>query len=431
MRQRIKQALNSELVKVSSKTGLASVVKIAAGFIISKVLAIFIGPSGLAIMGQLNNLGTIIQSLSTGGITLGITKYISEYADDKAAQMKVITTSLKVTIICSSICTVGVLLTYKFLGEYFFETDKYNAVLIVLGATLILYSLNSLIIAVINGLRQFKLYVIINIATSIISLIFTIIFVYYFGVFGALISFVLTPAIVFFIAWYYVRKHGWFHFRFLSLKADNETLKLLGRFSLMALNNAVVGALAQIAIRSLITGKMDINVAGIWDGMNRVSSAYLLLITTSIQVYYLPTLSYIQDRKLLWREILKTEKIIIPLTFGMFVIIFLFRGLIVNILFTKEFYMMKSVFAYQLIGDLIKISAWIISYTMYAKAMTKQLIITDNVFTFMYVLVSYTIMNNTSNGLESVYYAYIINNVIYLLFMYFFMKTYITRNNAK
>lgn len=427
MRVKINAALRSDLIKVSSKTGIATAIRIGASFIISKILAIFVGPSGLAILGQLNNASNIIQSLSTGGITVGVTKYISEFSDRRESQIKIINTSLKLTFLCSAICSFGVLVSYKFLGYRLFHSNKYDQILLILGTTLILFSFNSLITAIINGLRNFKLYIIINIFTSLISLITTLVFVYSLGVYGSLLSLVLSPTLIFFISWFLVRKEGWLNYQFFKIPFDRKSLKLLSTFSLMAINNAIVGAIAQIAIRSLITGKMNIDVAGIWDGMNKLSAGYMLLITTSIQVYYLPTLSFIKDKKLLWKEIIKTEKIILPLSLLLFTIIFIFRGFIINMLFSKEFYLMKSIFAYQLLGDIIKIASWILSYTMYAKAMAKQLIITDNLFTLIYVFTSYLFMKNLDYGLNAVYYSYIINNLIYLIFMYFFMKKYTSK----
>ena len=214
---------------------------------------------------------------------------------------------MKIVFVCSSICTLLVLIGYKFLGNYFFKTNTYNSVLLILGLTLILFSFNALFTAILNGFKKYKLYITINIATSIISLLLTIGLVYYFGVYGALLSFVLSPAIVFFISWYLVRKEDWLNFDFFRIKTDRKIVKLLGRFSLMAINNAVVGAMAQILVRLFITGNMNITAAGIWDGMNRLSAAYLLFLTASIQVYYLPTLSFIKDNKILWKEIIRTE----------------------------------------------------------------------------------------------------------------------------
>ena len=197
----------------------------------------------------------------------------------------------------------------------------------------------------------------------------------------------------------------------------------------MALNNAVVGGLVQIVVRHLLTKNMSLDVAGIWDGMNRLSTAYLILITTSIQVYYLPVLSYIKDRKLLWREIMKTEKIILPLTLAAFILIYIFRGIIIEILFSPQFYLMKSIIGLQLIGDLIKVGSWIIAYTFYAKAMTKNLILTDNIFTTTYVIIAYFLLTQTNLGLSSVYFAYIINNIFAFSTNFIIMKRYTSQTD--
>jgi O-antigen/teichoic acid export membrane protein len=420
LKEKVKQLFLNDLVKISSGTGVAAFIKIAAQFITSKVLAIFVGPAGIAIMGQLSNVSNIVQSIGSGGINVGVTKYVSEYSSDRQQLARIINSALKITFICSAICSVVLVFTFRFIGQYVFRTNNYNSVIFVLGITLILFSFNNLFISIINGLRSFRLYVIVNIISSITSLLITLVFVKWLGVYGALLAFVLAPALLFCITYSIAAKQYWLDYSFLRFKLDFGILKMLGRFSLMAINNAIVGSVAQIVIRSLITKKLSIETAGIWDGMNRISGAYLLLLTTSIQVYYLPTLSAIKDSKLLWREIIKSEKIVLPLVSIMFLSLYLLRGWVIQVLFTPEFYLMKDIFLFQIIGDLIKVASWVISYTMYAKAMTKQLIITDNLFTIFYISLIYLFIDKV--GLTAIYYGYIINQVVYLVFIYFLLR---------
>jgi PST family polysaccharide transporter len=415
----------NDLVKISSWTGIATSIKIAAQFVTAKILAVFIGPAGLAILGQLYNVGNIIQSVSTGGITLGVTKYVAEYSNDQIQLGKIIKSAFKVTLYCSVITSVIVLLGFRWIGEYVFKTNEYNSVIFALGLTIVLFSFNSVIIAIINGLKNYRLYIIINICTSLLNLLLTIVFVRFFGVYGALLSFVLSPSLLFFISYFIASRQQWMSGKFLNLSLESSILKKFGNFSLIALNNAIVGSVAQIAIRWLIINNLTLPLAGNWDAMNRLSNAYLVLLTTSIQVYYLPTLSSIKEGKLLWREIIRSEKIILPLVSLMFIILFIFRSSVIDLLFTKEFAIMKEVIIFQLIGDLIKVGSWVLSYTMYAKAMTKQLIITDNAFTVLYLALSYFLIRNF--GFESVYYAYIINNLVYGCFIYFFLKWYVLK----
>ena len=57
---------------------MSTVVKMLTGLISVKVVASIIGPSGVALVGQLNNFATIAMSLASGGINNGITKYVAE-----------------------------------------------------------------------------------------------------------------------------------------------------------------------------------------------------------------------------------------------------------------------------------------------------------------------------------------------------------------
>ena len=429
MRKKIKAVLKSDMIKVSSKNGAATAFRLASGFVVSKVLAIFVGPSGLAILGQMSNITNIFQTISTGGITIGITKYIAEYADDKIRQQKIILNALVITFICSAFCSAFILIFYKYINRVIFAKQNYESIVLILGATILVFSFNSVIAAVLNGLKNFKLYIRINIISSVLTLISTLTLVYFFHLYGALLSLIAVPSALFFISWYLVRNEPWATKDFFFKRPDLKILKLFGKFSLMAINNAVVGAVAQIVVRNFLTKNMSLDVAGIWDGMNRLSSAYLILLTTSIQIYYLPALSYIKDRKLLWREIMKTEKIILPLALIGFLLIYFFRGVIIDILFSPKFYLMKSVIGLQLIGDLIKVGSWIMAYTFYAKAMTKQLILTDNIFTTTYVIIAYLFLMHTNLGLHAVYVAYIINNVIACSTNFYIMKRYTSNTN--
>ena len=57
------------LIKTSVLSAIATIIKIISGFVINNVVAIYIGPSGLAIIGQLQNFMELIITFSNGAIT--------------------------------------------------------------------------------------------------------------------------------------------------------------------------------------------------------------------------------------------------------------------------------------------------------------------------------------------------------------------------
>lgn len=85
---------------------------------------------------------------------------------------------------------------------------------------------------------------------------------------------------------------------------------------------------------------------------------------------------------------------------------------------------MLELFKWQLVGDVIKISAWLLSYIMLAKAMTKEFIITEILFSMLFVIVSLIYINVF--GLIGVTYGYATNYIIYFIVMFLiFRKKYL------
>ena len=71
------------LFKVASLNSVSVILKIAIGVITSKVLAVFIGPSGLALTGNLKNFLTSVESIATLGFQNGIVKYVVDAKNDE------------------------------------------------------------------------------------------------------------------------------------------------------------------------------------------------------------------------------------------------------------------------------------------------------------------------------------------------------------
>lgn len=420
MLKKIRKVFLHDLVRITSWSSVSYFIKTVSQFIISKVLAVTIGPAGVAILGQLTNISGIIQSLGSAGISIGVTKYIAENYDNEVEQQKVIDNSLKLVFYTSAGVGLLTLLFFKAINRYFLANSNYSEVVLIAGLTVLLFAINTTIVAVINGLQQYKQYIYITILNSLFNLFLVLVFVKIWGFKGALYALVTTPALLFFISYSFVYKKSWFSFKFLFTKFDYSILKKLSAFSLMAINNAVVGALGQIILRSLIIKRLSITEAGLWDSLTKLSNAYMLLITTSIQVYFLPALAAISDSKLLWKELIRANKILLPLIGTILILIFIFRTEIILLLFTKQFLPLQEYFKFQLVGDLIKISSWIFAYTMYARAMTKRLILTDNFFTALNISLAYLFV--IKMHLAGIFVAYLCSSLIYFVFIVVFIR---------
>ena len=136
-----------------------------------------------------------------------------------------------------------------------------------------------------------------------------------------------------------------------------------------------------------------------------------MLVTTTLSLYYLPKLSELKDSAEIKKEILQGYKIILPLAALCGITIYLLRDLIIEILFASNFAPMRELFAWQMIGDTLKIGSWILAYLMLGKAMVKLFICTEVIFAANFYLLSLVLTGVM--GLEGVATAYSINYALY------------------
>ncbi|MDD2594410.1 MAG: O-antigen translocase [Bacteroidales bacterium] len=418
--QFVKKVFRQDIVKVFSFTSISTIVKMLTSFISMKVIAIVIGPSGVALLGQLSNFSSIAMTAASGGINNGITKYVAEFRQSDSKVKTLLSTALKITIICSLICGILMIAFNSFLSRTIMLANGYEYVFIIFGITILFYALNALLVSILNGYKDFKKYVTVNIVGSVVGLIFTLIFVFTLGLKGALISAVTFQSVIFVITLWMVRKLPWFKKSNFQEKIDRYTTKKYFGYALMTFATIITVPIAQLVLRSYVISNISIVEAGWWESMNKISSMYLMVITSSFSVYYLPRLSEIHDKLELKKEIFTAYKLIIPLIIVGFAAIYFLRFLIIRVLFTPDFLPMENLFIWQLAGDFFKISSWLLSFLMVAKSMTKSFIATEILFSALFVGLSFIFMK--FNGVVGITQGYLVTYFIYMITMVILFK---------
>lgn len=422
----IKHVIKIDLVKVFSLTAISTLVKMLTAFVSIKIIAIILGPTGVALIGQLNNFASIIMALASVGINQGVTKYISENKSSKEEVRIFISTAFKMTLFSSLFCGINLIIFNRFLSSKILNNEEYGYVFIVFGFVIIFYALNNLLLSILNGFQHYKKFVAINIVNSLIGLVFTITLVYFWQLKGALISLISYQSTMFFITFWMLKKQYWLVFISFKEKLVKRVAQKYFHYTLMAITSAATVPVSQLFIRSYVISNISIIDAGYWEGMNKLSTMYLMIITSSLGVYFLPKLAELNTNIELKKEIFKVYKIIMPILAMGLLSIYLLRHLVVSILFSVDFTPMTSLFAYQLIGDFFKIAAWLLAFNMIAKSMTKTFIATEIISSLTFVGLALYFVN--INGVIGITQAYMINYIIYLLIMVLIFKSLLFRN---
>lgn len=407
------------LVKTSFYTSISTALSFISGFIVIKVVAVKIGPKGIAFIGQFQNTTAILSMLATAAITMGVVKYLAEHKSDAIKSRQIINTAFLIVFFSSIIISIVVMSMSSYLSQAAFKSNDFWLVYFLFGLFIMLISFNSLFSAILNGLKEIRKYTLVKIFSSLIGLSFTLLGAYLFGLLGVLISSTATAVIIFIVNVIIFNRLGivWKpDFRVW----DKKVVKMLSGFSLMAIVSGFVVPAMQILIRDRIMLQFSATEAGYWQAVTRISDYYLAFITSVLAVYYMPRLSEINNKPELKQEISRGYKIILPIVGISALLIWVSKGIIIHILFTPEFLPMEPLFAYQLLGDFFKMGSWLLAYLMISRAMTKTFIITEILFSASYVGLSYYFINQF--GIIGATYSFCINYGIYWIVMWVIMK---------
>ncbi len=417
------------LIKTSLLNGIAVVIKMLTLLGLNKILAIYVGPSGYAALGQFQNAVQMITTLASGAINTGVTKYTAENHEDEAKQHAVWRTAGTISLTGSVLVAVAVIAFNKALAGWFLKDESLGGVFIWFAATLVLFVFNTLLLAILNGKKEIQRYVTANIAGSLFALAVTTVMAINLGLYGALVALAIYQSLTFFVTLTLTYKASWFRLNYLLGGIEKQSAKNLAKFTAMALTSTACVPLSHILIRNHLGETLDWEAAGYWEAMWRLSAAYLMLVTTTLSVYYLPKLSELQEPADIKKEILQGYKIILPVAAACGLVIYVLRDFIIRALFTAEFAEMEVLFGWQMVGDTLKIGSWILAYLMLGKAMIKLFILSEIGFAaFFYGLTYYF---TSVFGLEGVSVAHAVNYFFYWVLMAVFIGIYFSRKSTE
>lgn len=401
------------LIRTSLLNGIAVIVRMLTMLGLNKLLAVYVGPAGYAAVGQFQNAMQIITTFASGAINTGVVKYTAEYSADAAAQRRLWGTAGTIALSGSIISAVVIALLSRSLAEWFLKDPGYGGVFLWFAATLALFVFNALLLAILNGKKEVGLYVVANIVGSILALAITAVLVIAWGLYGALIALAVFQSGAFIVTLSLCLRTSWFKIKYLIGPIDIAEAKSLGKYTLMALTTAACVPLSHILVRNHLGQQLGWTAAGHWEAMWRLSAAYLMLVTTTLSVYYLPRLSELREAREIMAEIFQGYLVVLPVAAISGLCLYIGRDFVISQLFTAAFFPMRDLFAWQMLGDTLKIGSWVLAYVMLGKAMLVSYVVLEVVFSFGFYALTVAFLPWL--GLIGVSAAHAINYFLYWL----------------
>ncbi|MBD0830557.1 O-antigen translocase [Aestuariibaculum sediminum] len=429
MIEQLKIFFRSSLIKASYFNLIIVSVKVLSGFILSKVFAVLLGPSGYAFIGNFQNLSKLATAFTAEGYQNGVIRFTSQYSEVPIKLKKIRATIYQISLVFSIIVGVVLFVFSHYWSELIFQTKEYHHVIKCLAVGLPFISFNLITIYVLNGLQKYKKLAFVNSVLSVVGMLVGIGLCYVYDLAGGLISFSIGPVIVFLIVVFFLFKDRYLLFDIFNIKwFSTAFLKKANLYFFMAAYGMVISYGNLIAIRTLIISQQGILEAGYWEAMNRISTYYLMFFLSLTSIYLLPQFSKTNSVKRFKREIKSFYSLVIPVLAVFFIGIYLFRFLLLKLLLSKAFMPTANLFFWQLVGDSISVLAIALVKQFHAKLMVKAYVICNGVLNLMYFCLSYLFIQDY--GIVGVTKAYALSYAIYLLMVFGFVLHYFKKNVA-
>lgn len=400
-----------------------TLVKLIAGFIIIKLIAKVGGPDALSNFGLYQNLVTVLLMVSGGVMFAGVTSKIARAENnDEFTQFYSGANLFLNRLLLISVFVFFPICVYILYVSVDGVKGNIITLLIISLPFLLLQTRFNFYLAVLNGLSKVNLLARDNIYASILTILIACVAFFittdwrYFA-----ICMCLGPS----LRYIYIYGRNKQEYKLSENIKPEKNLRYLLRYSLVGLVSSLCLPIAQIIARNFITNHNGLFESGIWQGLTRFSEVYLVLVSSVLSVYVLPKISPAKNRKQIKECILPLIMLLIPLIGIGVVFIYYLKEYVVVVLFSREFLPMQELFIYQLPGDIFKIFAWVLTFSLLGLGKTKTLIFLELAYFCTYLALIYFTV--PVYGLKGAVVAYSASYLLYLfltivVFFYWYKK---------
>lgn len=365
------------LAKASVWTASSTLVKIVAGLLVVKLLAVSFGPEGIGQAGNFRQLITVLGVLAGAGIFNGVTACVAQYQQQPEQLRAAVGTASAMVMSFSTLLALVFLLWAAPISQALFGHPHYQQVVRAVAFLQFAIAWANLALALLKGYRDARGNALALIGGSLIGVVGYVVCWRLGGYTGALVGLALVPALAVLPAMLMLHRRAPLPLGWLKPQWHPEFARYLTRFTLMALITTVTLPLAWVMMRNLLAKHAGWTQVGLWQGVTSISDAYLQFITATFSVWLLPTLARLESKHDIGREILRALRFVLPSVAAASLCVWLLRDLAIWLLFSPAFHAMRELFIWQLCGDVFKVGSYVFGYLVIAKASLRFYILTE------------------------------------------------------
>jgi O-antigen/teichoic acid export membrane protein len=412
---------HKQILKSTGIVGGSQIVNILITIIRTKIVAILLGPIGVGYIGIFQSILDLVRQASGFGINFSGVKDVAE----SNATNDIIKISTTITILRRWAFYTGILgtfLTIVFcvpLSEYSFGDNTHAKSISIIAISVLIISVNSGQIALLQGLRKISLMAKATIYGSILGTIIIVPLYYFKGIEG------IVPGIVFIslggllLSWWFTR----------DIKLEKIQLSIsdtfsggikMARLGFFITINGIIATLVLYVVRAFLIKKMNIDAVGSFHACWMITTLYLGTVLNAMITDFFPRLSEVNKDNVVSNRLINEQVEIALLVASPLIIgIIVFADLIITILYSSAFSLAIPVLQWLIAGSYLTIITFPLGVLFLARSKGGYGFITESIWNVVFLTSLY--FGWDYYGFMTIGYSYVLAGVIRGFLGYYFV----------
>ena len=378
------------IFKSTSLFGGVQIFQILILIIRSKFVAILLGPAGMGLSGLYNSTISLVQSLTSLGVSQSAVRNISQ-ANGTGDTSR---TNLVISVVRRIVWLTGLLgvAVLALFSPLFSKTTfgDYNHIipLICLSIVLLLNQLKSGETTIMQGMRKLKDLASVSLLSSLAALIVTIPFYYIWGIDGIVPVIIVDAFVIYLITKFFSNKT-----KIDKVKPSKDILQSEGK-SIVTMGIAlsiggVLSVFVSYIIRRSINAIGGLSEVGLYNAGFAILNTYVGMVFTAMGTDFYPRLAAVNDDNAKCSKLINQQGetallILGPLLLGCLV----FLPFIIRLIYSSEFLPVFEYVAFAIVGIIFKAASWVIAFIFIAKAEKKLYMILEAITSIITIIIS-------------------------------------------
>lgn len=363
-----------QIFRSSAIIGASSVINMLIGIVKVKVLAVMLGPVGIGLMGLYMNIMSIAATIAACGMgSIGV-RQVAAVADE-AETLSIVRRALWLGSLILGVGGMGILwLVREPVSLLVFGDDLHVSDVGWLGLGLLFTVIAGSQTAVLQGLRRIGDLAKVTIISGLTGALLGISAAYLLGTNGVVWFVVAAPATTFLAASYYAARlpSPQAAYDFSAIRRQWRVILQLG---IPIMSAGLLMLATPLVVRTFVVSELGLDASGYFQAAWIISFTYVGFVLNAMAMDYFPRLTTaIGDAQRAGKLVNEQTEMGLLMAGPALLAMITFAPWVINLLYDKSFSPAAQLLSWQVLGDILKVASWPMSYIFLAAGRSRTYI---------------------------------------------------------